>query len=115
MEISYQLTEDDYRQGYKAFQVDERNTLFGLAVLVTLFSFVILAIAVYVSIFGPDRSFPNMALLWGLVAFWGLLQMVCPSPHGQKMITGSPVRLFLILLTCPKLAFTSELPPAIAA
>jgi hypothetical protein len=46
--------------------------------------------AVYVSIFGPDRSFPNMALLWGSVAFWACCNWYAPRRVARKMISGSP-------------------------
>lgn len=89
MEISYQLTEDDYRQGFKAFR---RRTTYSLWRSRIAFAclFLILAVALLVSIFGPDRSFPNLALLWGLAAFWICCLWYAPRRVARKMITGSP-------------------------
>ena len=80
MEISYQLTEDDYRQGYKAFRRRTTYSLWRTRIAYAAF-FLILAVALFVSIFGPDRSFPNLALLWGLVAFWTVVRT---SSCGKK-------------------------------
>ena len=89
MEVSYQLTEDDYRQGYKAFR---RRTTYSLWLSRISYAsfFLILAVALFVSIFGPDRSFPSLALLWGLVAFWTCCLWYAPRRVARKMITGSP-------------------------
>jgi len=89
MEISYQLTEDDYRQGYKAFRRRTKVSLWRTRIAYASF-FLILAVALFVSIFGPDRTFPNLALLWGLVAFWTCYLWYAPRGVAKKMITGSP-------------------------
>ncbi len=89
MEISYQLTEDDYRQGYKAFRRRTINSLWLIRVAYASF-ILILAMALFVSIFGPDRSFPNLALLWGLAAFWSYCLWYAPRYAARKMIKGSP-------------------------
>jgi len=89
MEISYRLTEDDYRQGFKAFR---RRTTYSLWLIRISYAalVLILVVALFVSIFGPDRSFPNLALLWGLVAFWTCCLWYAPRRVARKMITGSP-------------------------
>jgi hypothetical protein len=46
--------------------------------------------ALFESIFGPDRSFPNLALLWGLSAFWGYCLWYAPIYVARRMIKGSP-------------------------
>ena len=89
MEISYKLTEDDYRQGYKAFRRRKTFSLWATRIgYVCLF--LVLATALLESIFGPDRSFPNLALLWGLAAFWSYCLWYAPRYAARKMITGSP-------------------------
>jgi len=89
MEISYQLTEDDYRQGYKAFRRRKKFSLWANRIG-WLCLILVLAIALFESIFGPDRSFPNLALLWGLVAFWTYCLWYAPRYVARKMIRGSP-------------------------
>jgi hypothetical protein len=44
----------------------------------------------FVSIFGPDKTFPNLVLLWSLVAFWTCYLWYAPRGVAKKMITGSP-------------------------
>lgn len=89
MEISYQLMEDDYRQAYKAFR---RRTTCPL--WLTRISYacllLILAIASFVSMFGPDGSFPYAALLWTVGAFWTYCLWNAPRRVARKMIAGSP-------------------------
>jgi hypothetical protein len=89
MEISYQLTEDDYRQGYKASRRRKTSSLW-LNRIGYVCLFLVLPIALSESIFGPDRSFPNLALLWGLAAFWGYCLWYAPRYASKKMIKGSP-------------------------
>ena len=89
MEISYQLTEDDYRQGYKAFRRRRTFSLWATRIGWALL-FVTLAEALYVSISGFDREFPTLALLWGLVAFWTYCLWYAPRYAARKMIKGSP-------------------------
>jgi hypothetical protein len=89
MEISYQLTEDDYRQGYKAFRRRKTFSLWATRICWVLL-FLVLAEALFVSIFGADRSFPNLALLWGFVAFWAYCLWYAPRYAARKMIKGSP-------------------------
>jgi hypothetical protein len=94
MEISYQLTEDDYRQGYQAFR---RRTTSSQWFIRVAYACLILALAaaIFVSIFGPDRSFPNLALLWGLVTFWTYCLWYVPRRVARKMIAGSPTASLL--------------------
>jgi len=89
MEISYQLTEDDYRQGYKAFRQRTTYSLWRTRMAFASF-FLILAVALLISIFGPDKSFPNLALLWVLVALSTWCLWYAPHRVARKMITGSP-------------------------
>ena len=87
MEICYQLTEDDFRQGYRAVRRRTRRQLWlnriSYVVLVLVF-----AMAVLVSTF--DRSLPILTLLWGVTAFgiWSL--WYGPRYLAKKMIRGSP-------------------------
>ena len=89
MEISYQLTEDDYRQGFKAFR---RRKIFSLWTtrIGWLLLFVALAEALFISISASDRNLPILALLWGFVAFWTYCLWYAPRYAARKMIKGSP-------------------------
>ncbi|HLN99420.1 MAG TPA: YcxB family protein [Pyrinomonadaceae bacterium] len=89
MEISYQLSEDDYRQGYKAFLRRTTYSLWRSRIAYAVLFFT-LAVALFVSIFGPDRNFPTLALLWGLAAFWTCSLWYSPRYLARKMITGNP-------------------------
>jgi YcxB-like protein len=92
MEISYQLTEDDYRQGYKAFRRRKTFSLWATRIGWVLL-FLALAEALFASIFGFfgfDRSLPDLALLWGLVAFWAYCLWYAPRYAARKMMKGSP-------------------------
>jgi YcxB-like protein len=89
MEISYQLTKDDYQQGFKAFRNRTKFSRWRTRIAYASF-FLILAVAVFVSIFGPDKTFPNLVLLWSLVAFWTCYLWYAPRGVAKKMITGSP-------------------------
>ena len=89
MEISYQLTEDDYRQGYKAFRRRRAFSLWATRIGSVLF-FLALVEALYVSISGVGREFPTLALLWSLVAFWAYCLWYAPRYVARKMIKGSP-------------------------
>ncbi len=89
MEISYQLTEDDYRQGYKAFRRRKAFSLWATRIGYMCL-FLVLATALFESIFGPDRSFANLALLWGLAAFWSYCLWYAPRYAARRMIKGSP-------------------------
>lgn len=68
---------------------EERNSRCGSAVPAMPF-FLVLVTALFVSILGPDRSFSNLFLLWGLVAFWIFCIWYAPRPAAKKMIRGSP-------------------------
>jgi len=89
VEISYQLTTDDYRQGFKAFRARTTfarwSTLFGYVCF-----FLVLAAALLLAVFGPDKSFANLFPLWILAAFWGWYLWYCPYHVASKMIKGSP-------------------------
>jgi hypothetical protein len=89
MQISYQLTEDDYRQGYRAFRRRKTFSLWATRIGWVLL-FLVLGEALYVSISGFDREFPTLALLWGFVAFWGYCLWYAPRYAARKMIRGSP-------------------------
>jgi len=89
MEISYQLTEDDYRQGYKAFRRRKTFSLWATRIRWVLL-FVALAEALFLSISGFDRKSPILALLWSLVAFWTYCLWYAPRYVARKMIKGSP-------------------------
>jgi hypothetical protein len=89
MEISYQLTEDDYRQGYKAFRRRKTSSLW-LNRIRYICLFLVLLTALLESIFGSDRRFPSLALLWGLPAYWGYWLWYAPRHASRKMIKGSP-------------------------
>ena len=88
MEISYQLTKDDYRQGFKAFR--KRTTFSRWTNLIAVAAFfVTLASAVLLSFFGRDKSFPNLFPLWVILAFWAWFVWGCPYYVANKMIRGS--------------------------
>ena len=89
MEISYQLTEDDYRQGFKAFRRRTRYRLWLSRVSYVCLVF-IGALAVFVPIFGLDRSVPNLLLLWGTAAFGIWCLWYAPRYLAKKMMRGSP-------------------------
>ncbi len=91
MEISYQLTEDDYRQGYKAFRHRTKYSLWAIRFGYVSFCFIFM-VAVLISIFGnrSDRSFPNLTLLWGLSAFLFYCLWYAPRRVARKMMNGSP-------------------------
>lgn len=89
MEISYQLTEDDYRQGYKAFRRRTPYSLWLSRIAYWLLA-VVSGVALFVSIFAPDGNFPNLVLLWGLVALWSYCLWIAPRRVARKMIVGSP-------------------------
>lgn len=88
MEISYQLTEDDYRQGYKGFR---RRTAFSRwSIRIGRVCFVVLlAPAVLLSFRGPDKTFSNLFPLWGLLAFWAWIIWGCPYYIARKMMMKS--------------------------
>jgi hypothetical protein len=88
VEISYQLTKDDYRQGFKAFR--KRTTLSRWTNLIAVAAFFItLASALVLSFFGRDKSFPNLFPLWAILAFWAWFVWGCPYYVAHKMIKGS--------------------------
>jgi len=89
MEISYQLMEDDYLQGYKAFRRRNTYSLWRTRLLYVIF-FLNFALALLLSIVGPPGRFPFLVLLWGFVAFWIYCVWYSPRRLARKMITGSP-------------------------
>ena len=92
MEISYQLTIDDYRQGLKAFR---RKTTYSIRRTRFLFGcfWLVLATASFLSLFGRDKSFPNLFPLWGLAAFWACVLWYSPYYLGKKMMKGPSAAL----------------------
>lgn len=89
MEIYYQLTEDDYRQGYKAFR---RRKAFSrwAAWIGWVLLFLLLGEALFLSIFGIDRNVPTLTMLWVMAAFWTYCLWYGPRYAARKMIKGSP-------------------------
>lgn len=89
LEISYQLTIDDYRQGFKAMR---RRTTFSRWSSRFTYScfFLVLAAAIFLSLLGPDKSFSNLFPLWALVAFLTCVIWYSPYRIARKMIKGSP-------------------------
>jgi len=87
VEISYQLTTDDYRQGFKAFR---RRTPFSRWTyrLSYVCFFLILVVALLLS-FSRDKT-SNLFPLWAMVAFWAWFLWYCPYRVANKMIKGSP-------------------------
>jgi len=90
MEISYQLTEDDYRQGYKAFRRRKAFSLWNARTGWVVLSFLALAESIFVSISGFAKGFPSLLLFWGWVAFWAYCMWYAPRYAARKMIKGSP-------------------------
>lgn len=88
MEISYQLTKDDYRQGFKAFRKRTAFARWTNRVAVALF-FLILASALLLSFFGRDKSFSNLFPLWAILVVWAWFIWGCPYYVAHKMIKGS--------------------------
>ena len=89
MEISYQLTEDDYRQGYSAFRRRKAFSVWTTRIGWVLL-FLALGEALYTSISGFNRELPTVALLWGVVAFWAYCLWYAPRYVARRMIKGSP-------------------------
>ena len=89
MEITYQLTEDDYRQGYKAYKRRAKSSLW-LSRLSYLVFFLVLAAMLFVLIIGPDRSFSTLFPLLFFVAFWIWCIWYAPHRVARNMIKGSP-------------------------
>lgn len=89
VEISYHLTVDDYRQGYKAFR---RRTTFSRLAYYFAYAcfFLIVASALLLSFAGRDKSFRNLFPLWAAAAFCGYVLWYCPYRVASKMIKGSP-------------------------
>lgn len=88
MEISYQLTEDDYRQGFKAFRRRTRYSLWANRFAYACFTLV-LGGALLLTSFG-NESLPRLVPLWALVVFWAWFIWYCPYHLAKKMIKGSP-------------------------
>lgn len=90
MEISYQLTTDDYRQGFKAFR--GRSTLSRWSFRFGYFCFfVVVAAALLLTIFAREGGSPGVFPLWLLAAFWGWYLWYCPYHVAKKMMKDSPI------------------------
>lgn len=89
MEIAYQLTEDDYRQGYKAFRKRTKRSLWLKRLSDGVF-LLVLAATVLILVVGPDRSFSTLAPLLFFLAFWIYCIWYGPRYVARKMIRGSP-------------------------
>ena len=90
MEISYQLTTDDYRQGFKAFRGRTTFSRWSFRFGYLCF-FVVVAAALLLTIFGPDKSSASMFPLWILAAFWGWYLWYCPYQVAKKIMKGNPI------------------------
>jgi hypothetical protein len=92
LQISYQLTVDDYRQAFKAFR---KRTPFSRWVyfLVTPLFVLVAASALLLTFFGPDRSFHNLFPLWAIVAFWAWYIWCCRYRVANRMMKGNPSAL----------------------
>lgn len=89
MEISYQLTTDDYRQGFKAFRT--KTTIWRWAYhFIYAGFFIALAAALLLLLFGSKRSLPFVFPLLGGAAFWAWWLWYFPYHVANKMIYGSP-------------------------
>lgn len=91
MQISYQLTEDDYRQGYKAFRRRTKYSLWAIGFAYVSLCFVFMT-ALLISIFGnrSDRSLTNLTVLWAASAFLFYCLWYAPRHAARKMMNGSP-------------------------
>ena len=89
MEISYQLTEDDYRQGYAAFRRRTKLSLWLRRLSYAVF-YLVLALTVFVIFFSADRSFSTLFPLLFFVVFWVCCIWYSPRYVARKMIKGSP-------------------------
>jgi YcxB-like protein len=89
MEIFYQLTRDDYSQGFKAFR--RRTTYSRWVNRISYVSFfLVVAVALLLSFFGRDKSFSNLSPLWIIVAVWAYVSWYCRYRVANKMVKGSP-------------------------
>jgi hypothetical protein len=87
LEISYQLTTEDYRRGFEAFR---RRTSYSR--WLNRFStgcFVVTLVALLLLLVSGARL-SSLLLLAGLVGFWAWYLWYCPHSIANKMIKGSP-------------------------
>ena len=89
MEISFQLTPDDYHQGFKAHRKRTAFSRWGWRFTYVCFAFILFT-AVLLSFFGPDKSFRNLFPLWAILAFLVWVLWYCPYNAARKLVKGSP-------------------------
>jgi YcxB-like protein len=90
VEISFQLTTDDYRQAYNGFRKRTAFSRWAYRIYYVLFV-LILASALLLSFFGPNKSFAYLFPLWAIAAFWAYVLWYCPYYVARKMTKGSRV------------------------
>ena len=89
MEISYKLTEDDYRQAIKAFRKRTAYRRWSNRFVYVCFALLVPS-ALFLTFSGGDRSFSNLFPLWLIIVFWVWYLWYCPYRVARKMINGSP-------------------------
>jgi YcxB-like protein len=89
VQISYELTIDDYRQAFKAHRKRTAFSRWGWRIAYACFVLVLFT-ALLLLFFGEDKSFRNLFPLWALLAFWICVIWYSPYRAAQKMIKGSP-------------------------
>jgi len=89
MEISYTLTRDDYIEGFKAFRARTAYSRWVNRISHVCFALLV-AIALFLSFMGHDKSLRNLFPLWALLAFWVYIIWGCPYYVAHKMMKGSP-------------------------
>ena len=90
MEISFQVTADDYRQAYNGYRKRTAFSRWAYRVYYVLFA-IVFAMALILSFFGPDKSFSYLFPLWAIAAFWAYVLWYCPYYVARKMTKGSRV------------------------
>jgi len=89
VEISYILTRDDYVEGFRAFRA--RTAYSRWVNRISRVCFVLLlALALFLSFIGHDKSFHNLFPLWALLALWVYILWGCPYYVAHKMMKGRP-------------------------
>ena len=87
MQLSYQLTESDYRQGFKAFRTRTayRRWLIRIAYFIFFFMVVLGLLTTF-----ARRAFGELWPLYLLLLFWGYYLWYGPYMIGRRTMKGSP-------------------------
>jgi hypothetical protein len=87
VQLSYQLTESDYRQGFKAFRTRTayRRWLIRIAYFIFFFMVVLGLLTTF-----ARRAFGELWPLYLLLLFWGYYLWYGPYMIGRRTMKGSP-------------------------